>query len=163
MNSCSLHRSGILLAVMILSSGCGAVWQSLGSRGRVVDGEWEGRLVSQTVHDIEGRTYDAAALDIDKGPRMPYRFDTRITDEVETSRIALLNRTRTNPIVLWDAKALKLPLGSRVRIRGSMSLAFMMARQPDGFIKSVTLRPNAWESDSELVILVDGNPVPVRD
>lgn len=163
MNSCSAVRLLMLLGILIGNQGCGGIWQAFASKERHVNGEWEGRFVSQRVRDIEGRTYEAAALNIDTGPRMPYRFDMRNSDEVETSRIALLNRTRTNPVVLWDASEVKLPLGSRVRIRGTMLLAFMKARQPDGFIKSVTVRPDAWESDAELVILVAGNPVPVRD
>ena len=151
-----------VLAICLNCGACAAIRESMAPTGRHVDGEWVGYLRSVPAYDIKGQEYAAAAIEILAGPRMPYRFDTRGTDQLECGRVALLNLSNTNPVGIVDPKTLDVPADSMIKVRGRMLLSFAKAQQRDGFIEPITTKADGWESDSELVILSRGKPKRVR-
>ena len=154
--------AAMLLAPLVSAHLTGCAGLPKATPWSYVDGEWTGHIRSVGLRDIKGRTYEAAAIEIIGGPRLPYRSDTTITDNVECQRIALLNATNSNPVVLLDPAKVGVSVGTLVQIRGRMLLSSMKAPRPDGFIESVTTRADRWESDPELVILLRGKPKRLR-
>jgi hypothetical protein len=101
-----------------------------------VNGRWAGVLRSVPVIDPEGRTYDAAAIEIEKGPRLPYPD----APEAAAQSTALLVR-RDHTI----RSAMKYPVGNRVEITGSMMSTTPLVnhtgvrREVDGRLESASL------------------------
>ena len=69
-------RPGLQVLVLIASGwpaagGC-YQWNTAPSGAQHVDANWVGERKSVTVYDAQGRAFEAAALEIRSGPRLPY-------------------------------------------------------------------------------------------
>src|SRR5687767_6014033 len=71
-----------MCTMFLLCNGCGTILPPPVSASPSASGTWTGRLLSVTVKDNTGRTYAAAALDIETGPRTlrPAIGDSRVRD-----------------------------------------------------------------------------------
>ena len=125
-----------------------------------VSASWAGGLTTVTACDRSGQTYEAAALEISAGPRMPYRPCGGF-DYVACERRALL--------VLWGKAAVVMPpqaVGvaqkTVVRVRGTMyattaQVPAAMSGETRGYIRYVS-RGNTYRSRHELVIMMSEPP-----
>jgi hypothetical protein len=107
-----------------------------------VNGRWTGILRSVAVRDPEGHAYDAAAIEIEKGPRLPY---PDAPEAAAQSTALLVRRDHT----IWDAA--KFPIGNRVELTGSM-----MATTPLANHTGVWRDKDGVPDSTSLVIITDG-------
>ena len=159
MNSCSRLFACIFC---IAGSGCGAgqLFAPLMGRTPHASGTWIGQLVSVTVHDGEGRGYEAAALAIESGPRtlrpsgggggLPY---TLRDDDVPY----LIRGVGLRNII--DPKELGVPLGSRVCVKGDMRTVGVGVTVPDarggGTVYRSVYRDSGQPPGATLVIVME--------
>jgi hypothetical protein len=143
------------------NSGCVKLLPS----GSQLEGQWVGRVRPVTVRDQDGREYQAAALEIERGPRTFNQLGTgpyTLPDDLWP----LLARSGGPPTLMLTLDDLKVAPGSRMRVKGimlSMSLeAPAGLARPRGGVNGVSVQ-NPWKSDNELVILLSGEPGVVRE
>ena len=145
-----LILTGMLSA---LCSGCGALFGPFELADPTATGTWTGRLLSVTVYDNDGREYQAAALDIESGPRT-LRGDTgtiRVEDGNDLPLLCL-------GVGVVEPGKLGVPVGSKVRVSGRMLMTFALApagSRDDNVAKRISLQ-SPWQVGSELVIQLRG-------
>ncbi len=143
------------------AGGCAAGYVGTWLHGRdpYVDGEWQGRLAAVTVRDVDGRKYQAVALDVSLGPRMPY-YPAGAYDPVATERLPLLVES-SKPSLMLTPEEMELSMGTLVRIRGEMLMASVKADvdggDQGGFVRSIS-KQAVWQGDGELVIVQRARP-----
>ena len=115
----SLVRLLLLCGISALCVGCGAMMAPFVESDPTATGTWTGRLMSVTVRDHDGREYQAAALDVESGPRT-LRGDTGTVVIREGEDRALLCPVG---VAIIDPVELGVPVGSRVKVGGRMRMA----------------------------------------
>ena len=142
--------------VLVLCGGCASSMLSpLMDDGRYVSGTWTGRLVSVTVRDARNRTFDAAALEVDGGPRLPPELGT-VPEHQGGGNVPLLSRSWERPLLILPPEG--LPVGKRVRVRGRMETAFLRAPGRGATVYPINRGERYGEVEAEHVILLRGEP-----
>lgn len=140
------------------AGGCNnVVGTMLNTPGQDVTGLWLGRLVEVAVRDQGGWTYHAAALQIESGPRLPYRVEGG--DEAWAT-----DRT----IVLTDKEHLtinvkSLPANRRVRVSGTLRPTTLHGRRSDGTTHVVTSEPTFDDNTNAELSIRISNPPKILD
>lgn len=114
-----------LVCVSLFGTGCspGQLFAPLMGDVPHVSGTWRGILQSVTVTDNAGCQYEAAALQISEGPRLPYKSGMHpSTDGVAGRRLALLSKSWDRPLRILEAKDAGVPLRAVVKVRGRMQI-----------------------------------------
>lgn len=149
-------------ATFIVCVGCGQMLSPFMTSSPYVNGTWEGRFVSVPVTDYHGRTYDAAALDIETGPRVLRSAGGFRTVIKEGDDLALLCPVG---VAIVNPNELGVPAGSRVKVKGRMFMAgakkfFQTERSGGGIAEPVSL---PGRKGGELIIRLHGKPKLLRD
>ena len=165
MTSCSRAGGGfcrgfrpVLVLLAALGGGCaplGLHGPDIMGAGPHVDGRWTGRLLSVPVYDGQKNRYDAAALQIEQGPRMPLSKDGQRHDvdaHGERERLALLVSPRDEFNVIDPSS---LPVGQDVEVKGRMLLGRPLADH-----SGVTTSPVGGLGPGHLMIRVSKGPTP---
>ena len=117
------------------------------------DGSWVGRIMSVKVQDDTGREFDAALLDIESGPYLP--FDP--PEGAGAGRKPLLARMTREGGQLWDPAM--LPMGKRVRVRGTSALGLARIATPSDTGVRFVHRPVLHASNgTEHLLIIEHNP-----
>jgi hypothetical protein len=137
----------LLLIGAPASGGCGKTPQ--------VDGRWRGKLVAVTVADHRGREYDASAVEIMSGPRLPYDVPDR-----DAGRVPLLVRDRRGPSpLILDPEG--LPVGAFVEVRGTLIATGAYAPEPTD--RHAVAPLVSLGAATGPIILLRGDPKVVRE
>jgi len=148
----NIVRASAYLAALLLAGGCEHLrWKAMDLEGRYAEGRWSGKLARVVVVDHRGQEYEAAALEIDTGPRMPYGPAGGF-DHVAAERVAILLDA--------DSKVIQpdeVPVGQRVEIAGRMQGSSAQVGPVP-----VRLRGRDPEVHDDLAIWMRGQPRPVE-
>lgn len=156
------HRGPAFLSLAVLlfaGAGCTRMLAPIMGRTASVEGNWTGHIVVAKLTDPQGQTYDAAALQIWEGPRLPYQHGNG--GDLAAQNIAALTRSMTASPVLLPPDALGVRPGTRVRVTGLMVAGLLAAGEENGEQRPVSARPS-YRAESELIIIMRGNPKPIR-
>lgn len=148
-------RCGAMLTLLMAGGGCvnlGLLGPKLMGPVLHVDGRWTGKLAAVPVYSAEGSEFQAAGLQIERGPRLPYGFEGG-GDDAAMQRLALLMGNDAN--VLDPAG---MAIGKRVEVSGVMVAGTPLAKS-----RSVTTRPGYENVGRQLKILVSGGPTTLPD
>lgn len=95
--------------------GCGQILSHFAAKSPYAKGIWTGRLIAVPVRDNEGQKHEAAALEIETGPRtLRGSFDEYTLGTEDAPYLAPAG------VGIVDPAELGIPAGTRVRVRGRM-------------------------------------------
>ena len=149
--ACHFLRTVLCAASAAGCTGCAAFHtQSQLGPPPTVQGVWTGVMRDVTVTDSDGRRCQAAAIEIDTGPRLPYDVHN---DPLVAGRLALLVRESGAEKRLVSPTELPAAAGQAVRVAGVMVVTSAIAPPagPGAGVKPVSLK-EAYVADPELVI-----------
>jgi hypothetical protein len=127
-------------------------------------GTWTGRIITVPVVDHHGHTYEAAALDIETGPRVIRGGpDGDIVVNPEGPPPLLCRKG----VAIVGPRELGIAPGRKVTLRGKLTTAYavhftQIERSGGGIADGISVGP-MWEPDGELVIRLQGEPKVLKE